>query len=272
MIPPHDFAPMDKYVFDNAWIQARQRLCGLEQLLDPGTIRHLDALGVREGWHCLDVGAGGGSITEWLCRRVGPNGYVMATDLDTRFLDTLTMPNLCVRRHDIVSDDLPECRFDLVLSRLVLGHILERENALRRMLFAVKPGGWLVCEDADNVSVALVSPTDTQNNELFMKVERGKDKAMAARGHLYCGRHLYGFLCALGLTEVHAEGRVSLLYAGSEATHWKKLSVEQLRKDIVNTQLATETEIDAYLALLDAPNFVAQGFIVMTAWGRRSNG
>ena len=225
-----------------------------------------------EGWHCLEVGAGGGTIVEWLCQRVGRAGYVMATDLDTRFLEALTLPNLDVRRHDIVSEDLPEGRFDLVLSRLVLGHIPEREKALRRMLSTLKPGGWLVCEDGDNASVVLVSPTDTPSKELFMKVEQGKDRVMAARGHLYCGRHLYGFLCALGLTEVHAEGRVSLLLGGTVETQWKRLSVEQLRKDIINAHGATEAEIEAYFALLDAPNFVAQGFIVMTAWGRRPNG
>lgn len=53
---------------------------------------------------------------------------------------------------------------------------------------------------------------------------------------------------------------------------WKRLSVEQLRNDIVNAHLATEAEIEAYCALLDSPSFVARGFIVMTAWGRRSNG
>jgi hypothetical protein len=140
------------------------------------------------------------------------------------------------------------------------------------MLSALKPGGWLVCEDTDNISVALVSPVDIPSHDLFMKVEQGKDRVMAARGHVYCGRHLYGFLCALGLTDVHAEGRVGLLHAGTVEAHWKRLSVEQLRKDIVGASLATETEIEAYLALLDSPNFVAQGFIVMTARGRRSDG
>jgi SAM-dependent methyltransferase len=262
---------MDQYAFDNVWVHARRRLRGLEQLLDPGTIRHLEALGVGEGWHCLEVGAGGGTIAEWLCHRVGRAGCVVATDRDTRFLDALVMPNLEVRRHDIVSDDLPECRFNLVLSRLVLEHVQKREEALRRMLSALKPGGWLVCEDADNISVALVSPTDTSSSELFMKVEHAKDRVMATRGHVYCGRQLYGFLCALGLIDVRAEGRVPLLYAGTAPTRWKRLSVEQLREDIVNAHLATEAEIETYLALLDSPTFAAQGFTVMTAWGRRPN-
>lgn len=262
---------MLEYTFDNAWIHARERLRGLEQLLDPGTIRQLEALGVAEGWRCLEVGAGGGSITEWLCRRVGQHGFVTATDQDTRFLEALTLPNLEVRRHDVVSDDLPDRRFDLVLSRLVLGHVQQRQRALRRMLAAVRPGGMLVCEDADNTSVALLSPTDTLTDDLFMKVECAKDQVLAARGHAYCGRYLYGHLRALGLTEIGAEGRVPLLYARTAPAQWKRLSVEQVAKDIVNAQLATQAEVDAYLELLDSADFVAQGFTVMTASGRRPN-
>ena len=258
-----------QYAFDNAWVSARQRLRGLEQLLDPGTIRCLEMLGVADGWRCLDVGAGGGSVTEWLCRRVGPNGHVVATDLDTRFLEALTMPNLEVRRHDAASDDLPGSSFDLVLSRLVLGHIREREKALRRMLSSLKPGGWLVGEDADRASVMLICPADRPSSELFMKIEQGKDAVLAARGHAYCGRQLFGCFREIGLSDVGAEGRVPFLYAGTAAAAWKRLSVEQVRKAIVDARLATDAEIEAYLALVASPDFVAQGFTVMTAWGRR---
>ncbi len=41
---------MAQYIFDNAWQQQRQRLAALEAWLDPGTTRHLDALGVAQGW------------------------------------------------------------------------------------------------------------------------------------------------------------------------------------------------------------------------------
>jgi ubiquinone/menaquinone biosynthesis C-methylase UbiE len=95
---------------------------------------------VAEGWHCLEVGAGGGSIATWLCDRVGAAGHVVATDIDPRFLDAVGSPNLEVRRHDIASDPLPEAAFDLVHTRLVLVHLPEREAALRRIVRALKPG------------------------------------------------------------------------------------------------------------------------------------
>src|SRR5262245_10425923 len=112
------------YAFDNAWKQARERLALLEAALDPGTVRRLDVFGVGTGWHCLEVGGGGGSITEWLCQRVGAKGRVTAIDIDTRFLDALDHPNLTVRQHDVVTTPLPEATFDLIHVRAVLTHIV----------------------------------------------------------------------------------------------------------------------------------------------------
>ena len=40
----------------------RERLSLVETLLDPGTIRIFEKIGVREGWHRLEVAGGGGSI------------------------------------------------------------------------------------------------------------------------------------------------------------------------------------------------------------------
>jgi 2-polyprenyl-3-methyl-5-hydroxy-6-metoxy-1,4-benzoquinol methylase len=94
------------------------------------------------------VGAGGGSIAEWLAGQVGPDGRVLATDIDTRFLEQLShKKNVEVRRHDIVSDSLPERAFDLVHARLVLLHLPERDRVLGRMAAALKPGGWLLTEE-----------------------------------------------------------------------------------------------------------------------------
>src|SRR5690348_16766904 len=93
----HDMAD---YLLGNRWREQRRRLAALEAWFDPGTIRHLEALGVAPGWRCLEVGAGGGSVARWLADRVSPQGHVLATDLDTCFLDALQSPHLEVRRHN----------------------------------------------------------------------------------------------------------------------------------------------------------------------------
>jgi ubiquinone/menaquinone biosynthesis C-methylase UbiE len=54
----------------------RARLELLQEKHDPLTREQLDAIGVADGWRCLDVGAGGGSITRMLAERVGPTGRI----------------------------------------------------------------------------------------------------------------------------------------------------------------------------------------------------
>ena len=99
----------------------RERLSLVETLLDPGTIRIFEKIGVREGWHRLEVAGGGGSIAEWLCRQVGRSGHVVATDLEPRFLEAIHASNLEVWRHNILSEPLLEGAFDLVHARLRVG-------------------------------------------------------------------------------------------------------------------------------------------------------
>ena len=97
-----------KYAYDNSRAVQSERLAALAEALDPGTVRHLDSIGVGRGWRCLEVGAGGGSIAAWLSERVAGDGAVVATDLDTTVLRELSRPNLEIRVHDVLEDDLPE--------------------------------------------------------------------------------------------------------------------------------------------------------------------
>jgi SAM-dependent methyltransferase len=145
---------------DNAAREVPGRFAALSAVFDPGTIRHLEACGVRRGWHCLEVGGGSGTIARWLADRVGSAGLVLATDIDPRHLESLKLPNLEVLRHDVATDPLPEAAFDLVHARLVLMHLSARETALARMISALKRGGWLVSEEYDSLSM----PPDPQAN------------------------------------------------------------------------------------------------------------
>lgn len=111
------------YVFDQRWQEERQRLEGIEALWDAGSAAALERAGVAAGWSCVEVGAGGGSMVEWLAERVGPDGHVLATDVDTRFLEAIERDNVTVAESDILSDDLPGAPFDLVYSRLVVEHL-----------------------------------------------------------------------------------------------------------------------------------------------------
>ena len=118
--------------------EERRRLELLEQCLDPMTTRSLDAIGVKPGWRCLELGGGGGSVTRMLCDRVGPDGRVAAVDLDTRFLDEIEADNLDVLSQNVLTDGIPGDAYDLVHARLLLMHLPTREKFVGDMAAAVR--------------------------------------------------------------------------------------------------------------------------------------
>src|SRR5437762_11427577 len=111
------------YGLPNSWVEARRRLTLIGECLDGVARRRLEAVGALSGWRCLDVGAGGGSVAALLAELVGPTGTVVATDIDTRFLEEPTGDGLEVWQHDITADPLPEGAFDLVHTRSLLLHL-----------------------------------------------------------------------------------------------------------------------------------------------------
>ncbi|HYA89673.1 MAG TPA: methyltransferase domain-containing protein [archaeon] len=256
------------YLLDNASSEAPKRFAVLSALFDPGTIRHLEARGVGRGWHCLEVGGGGGSIASWLAERVGPAGRVVATDIDPRFLQELNFPNLEVRRHDIATDPLPETAFDLVHARLVLMHLPDRETALARMISALKPGGWLVEEEYDSSSV----PADPalSSGEVLLRTQAAAMKFLDDGGvDRRYGRRLIVRLRAHGLLDVSGEARGFMWQGGSPGAALVRATFELLREPMIERKYISPEQFEEDVARLDDPNFLMPSPILWAAWGRK---
>jgi SAM-dependent methyltransferase len=247
------------YVFDNAAPQAAARLAALAEVFDPGTIRHLAARGVGPGWQCLEVGGGLGSITRWLSGRVGAQGRVVTTDIDTRHLQAMPMSNVDVREHDILVDSLPEGSFDLAYARLVLEHLVDPDAAIARMIAALKPGGWLLVEDFEIVPDDAISKTAAVMRQV----------TAAAGVHQRLGRSLWRRLRSHGLADVDTEGRVFVWRGGGLGAALSRLNVEQLRPAILACGQLTVEELAADLAALDDEDFEMRSPILWSAWGQR---
>jgi SAM-dependent methyltransferase len=259
------------YAYDNARAAQHERLRTLETLFDPGTIAELEARGVGRGWRCLEVGAGGGSIARWLADRVAPGGAVLATDLDTTVLEGLSHPNLEVKVHDVLEHDLPEAEFDLVHVRLVLGWLADRPTALRRLIAALKPGGWLVAEDLDFASAVADPRMGADLCARFTRIAAAHDAVITNR-HGFdpgYGRRVAGDLADAGLTDCACRGRASMWRSGEPGGEIWRLSLEQLRDGIIDLNLMDAGEVDAAIELCTDPRFSSLSPVMMTAWGRR---
>ena len=195
------------YLLDNRAQAAGTRLDALSALFDPSTFRHLEDLGIGAGWHCWEVGAGGVSVVRWMADHVGGSGRVLATDIDVSWAAGAAGSTVEVRRHDVAHDPPPAESFDLVHARLVLVHVVDRDVALGSMVRALRPGGWLVVEDADPAlqPLSALDPTGPEE-DLANRLRSGFRALMAERGvDLAYGRKLPRLLRHAGLVDVAAD-------------------------------------------------------------------
>jgi SAM-dependent methyltransferase len=267
----HQTTAETSYTFDNSGTQVATRFSALADIFDPGTIRHLTEIGVGSGWHCLEIGAGGGSIATWLCDRVGGNGQVLATDIDTRFLEALNRSNLEVSRHDIASDPLPQAKFDLVHFRLVLGHLANRDEVLGRLVAALRPGGWILAEEFDSWSLR----PDRSINEAETSLNAFAAMQAVLRRHSfdgYYGRRLVARLRAHNLAEISAEGRLFMYEGGTSGADLTRAAISQTRDEMIDAGAISAAEIERDLLQLNRSDFMMPSPIMWAVRGRRPAG
>jgi ubiquinone/menaquinone biosynthesis C-methylase UbiE len=120
----------------------------LHAWLNPVTEVMLDLAKLKAGDRVLDLAAGAGEPALSAAQRVGPSGYVLATDISVNILEFAAqaardrgLTNVETRVMDGEKPNLPDATFDAVLSRLGLIYFPDREGALRSAHRMLKAGG-----------------------------------------------------------------------------------------------------------------------------------
>jgi SAM-dependent methyltransferase len=260
------------YLLDNALDHARERLSAGAEWLDPWTVSRLELLGVSSGWSCLEVGAGNGSIADWLCERAGPTGRVLATDIDARFLGELRRPNLEVRVHDIRTEGLPTGAFDVVHARLLLSHLPDPHVALAKLAAAVKPDGWLLVEDFDHLTCGQVDPAEApERARVYQALWSADLRFMAEHGvQLDLGRRLFRMFHMQGLTNITAGAFASVSSGGSAYARFLYLGWLPFR-EAYGSMGVTRLDMDQFLDLLRDPEFPMLSHLLVSVSGQRAS-
>ncbi|MEV7625143.1 methyltransferase domain-containing protein [Actinoplanes sp. NPDC089786] len=255
------------YLLDNQQSEAGERFGAINRMFNRRTFDRLDQVGIGAGWRVWEVGAGSSSVPAWLAGQVGPDGEVLATDLDTTWLDADA--GFTTLRHDVAAEPPPGEGFDLVHSRMVLLHVPGRDQALASMIQALRPGGWLVLEDIDPLMQPLSCPdVYAPEHRRANRLREGFRTLLASRGaDLAYGRPAPRRLREAGLTEIEAEGYFPL--SMPDCAVLEAATIRQIRDDLIARDLATATEIDDHLAYVatDPGQFATSAII--TAWGRK---
>jgi SAM-dependent methyltransferase len=260
----------DEYLMANISDQMElERLQVQERFLDPPTHRILgDRIGVRAGWRCLELGGGAGSMVRWLAERVGHSGSVVAADIDPRFLIDMP-PNVEVRTLDAQTADFGEGDYDLIHHRAVLAFVPSREDALPRLVRALRPGGWLVSEEPIFVGGDCVLSGDDEG--LLAAAFDGQLAIFSRLGtSLRFGERLPNLFDQLGLAQVGNEARFEIAQGGDGrwARVWS-LFVVGLREQYVSGGLMTDGQVDRLIEQLNDPALRWRSINLVSAWGRR---
>lgn len=243
------------------------RLEQVAALTDPATIRYLEQIGVREGWTCAEVGAGAGSIARWLSDRVGNFGKVHAIDIETTYMAGLTAPNLEVRKQDITTAPLDQGAYDLVHCKILLMHLADRERVLGEFAKALKPGGYLLVEEADIRSIQRVDPPSPLLTRAATALETFFYFGGADPGY---GMKLLPAFRRTGLKLMGTDCQLTAVQAGTPEMQTIVLSLAKLAPVITKVGLMGQKEIEAAFDQLQQPSdTVLYTPTTVSVWGRR---
>ncbi|MCG8926603.1 class I SAM-dependent methyltransferase [Lentzea sp. CC55] len=254
---------MGKYLFGDSGESLDPKFDALSSLLDAGTFARVEQLGVADGWRCLEVGGGGGSVANWLADVVAPSGHVTVTDIDITRLEE--RDNVTVLEHDVASNVLPGNAFDLVHARLVLFHLPQRDAVLRKLRDSLRPGGWLVLDEFDCLPLEVLSaaPDDAK---LIMRVKNALLTLLEHAGaELAWGARIERALLDAGLHDVSGSREVREWQGGSAGCRLLAATARLVRARLP----LTDDEFDRYLELMSLPETVVSSYAMCSAQGRR---
>jgi SAM-dependent methyltransferase len=242
----------------------RERLRMLERSADPTTIAAFERVGVGPGWRCLEVGAGAGSIAGWLADRAGP-ANVVATDLDTEFLAELAGRGVRVLRHNVATDPPPGDAFDLIHTRHLLVHLPQRHQILVRLASWLRPGGWLVVEDA-HICPELI------NNPAVRAARVGAIRLLADRVGSDFSTWASGLPLPLedaGLVDAEIRATIVPVRGGTMSARLGQLGLERIGPQLIEAGILGADDIAAAHAAFADPRFLDYSHALICATARR---
>ena len=260
--------PRGQYMFDNGNPVADTQTKLLADMLD-GHSRHILAtLGVGQGWRCLDLGSGAGTIASWLSTCTGRTGRVIALDKDPRHVRT-TAP-VDVVSADVTADHIGKAEFDLVHARLLLMHLPERRQVLHKAMSALKPGGYLVTSDWDCTALPAMmvraEPAVVRAFDVFQQAMAAI--AVEAGASLSWAREAPTAFHDAGLVDVQATEHNQLWSGGQAGCLLHDCNSRQLEAALLSHGISA-AELDLLRSGMHDPTTLAWSYPMITAVGRK---
>ncbi|MEV6631059.1 methyltransferase domain-containing protein [Actinoplanes sp. NPDC051470] len=221
---------------------------------------------LTSGVSLLDIGAGPGTITADLARRVAP-GRVTALEISADALaitraeiekQGLTTVDLTVG--DVHALDFPDDSFDVVHAHQVLQHVADPVAALREMRRVVRPGGLVAVRDSDYAAFTWFPESPGLDEWLALY----RSVATTNGGEPDAGRKLLSWAHAAGFTDVTATSSTWCFATPEDRAWWGGMWAERItNSDIARKAVSTGAATEASLQEIAA---------AWTAWAENPDG
>jgi SAM-dependent methyltransferase len=253
------------------------RLDGQAASIAAATNVLLRAAGIGGRMHVLELGTGLGHVAFQIAELLDAGGRVLAVDESPQMLEmaerrrvSAGAPNVRFARGD-ARTFLPGEPVDAIVMRLLLFHLPDAVDVLRRLRDALAPGGLVLVIDYDLGTAHTEPPTKLSDTALRWVV----DGFRSAGADPVIGAHLQGLLRSAGLRDVTTFGVQGYLAPDDPAGPALLAGVVRaLAGQIVAAGIATERELglDTLQARI-ADELATEGAVirppcVVGAWSR----
>jgi ubiquinone/menaquinone biosynthesis C-methylase UbiE len=237
-----------EYIFENTEENAEfERMKSIEDAFDEKTKEFIQNSGIAPGWNCLELGTGAGSILQWMSCLVRERGNVVGIDKNIKFIDSINANNIEKMEGDILEIELESNKFNLIHARYVLIHIAESEQAIKKLIKFLKPGGIIILEEPDFTSARIISER-TPHEQAHQKVNESINQMFINLGlNPSFGLKLPAILQKNGIKIERVTGEQHLCCGNSKVAKLMGRSAATLKDKYLQTQKASEQDIQAYI-------------------------
>ena len=139
------------------------------------------------------------------------------------------------------------------------------------MAEAVRPGGWLLLEEADYGFSTLTAEVADSSYSVFVSTFQALFGFLREKGILdpYFGRKVRRLMEQLGYTDIVQEGWSRIVQGGEPYTRFTTITLQAAAKPMIVAGLLTQEQYETVQRSLMNPSFSYPGPTVFSAWGRR---
>jgi len=237
----------DKYILTGTGRSDHDRLRVISEIHDGRTRELLLRAGLVSGHQFVEFGCGLGYVSRWAA---GQGVHATGIDLNPEQVavaDGLAreaaLQTARFRVGSVYNPDLEPASIDVAYSRWLMAHLNKPVEAMRAIYAALKPGGVMVCEEADVSGVYTEPACDSYLELRDICLEAGRRRGVDYAG----GRRAHTWAREAGFELVHVDAYHPHYMSGDHKGFWN-WTLRAAAQGLVNEGTLSASRLEEFVA------------------------